>query len=394
MKKRNLFVVGLQLVALASSLTSNHTNKEELVATREIKNVKTEVSEKVEFDYFKIDDSVENKVSAEAVKSFDASIFDDIDEVNINDNNKVEIKYEVELDAIENVVVLKAHLNKTNESIIDVLYGAVISTEKDKYDVVFSTEDGDIYLSELEQNKTYEECGWFSRLIRRIVEAVVISVVPSVVKPVVCNAIAVTKITEIIFSKTNYFHNRKLDNEVTEYIYNQNESKFMNWKVGLASNIYDTGCGYIATYNTLNCLGRRVPFSKVVYEFDKNEGTNAFGFFGADPSHIGEYFDKLKIKYQKYKSYESLDNALKKVFSPQMVILCYWNSNSIWDGAHYISFDNVSYDSTNNKYSANTYNFNSENGVGQFTFGSSQNFSDGGNIIISYIVTMENFSIA
>ena len=382
MKRSRLLLALLPLSLNACSVVNQ---KEGKLVTREVKSA--EENRQAEFDYYNIDDSIKNKVSAVAIKSFDSSIFEEIDEVNI-DNNKVEVRYEVELDALENVVVLKAYLNKTNEEILDTLKGAVILNDEEKYDVVFNTEDGDIYLSELEKTNIYEECGWFSRLVKTIVKAIVIAVVPPVVRPVVAVAIAATEIVEIVFSKSNYDHNKKLDHEVTGYIYTQAKNNFYNWKVGLASNIADTGCGYVAVYNTLLSLNRRKPFSEVIYEFDRNEGKNAFGFLGADPSHIGEYFNKLDIKYKKYYSYESLDNALKEVSPSQMVILCYWNSDSISNGAHYIAFNNVNYNSEKVLFSAASYNTDKSNYATPREFKTTREINNKiqGSLISSYIV--------
>ena len=386
MKRSRLLLALLPLSLNACSVVNLEEGK---LVTREVK--RAEENRQAEFDYYNIDDSIKNKVSAVAIKSFDSSIFEEIDEVNI-DNNKVEVRYEVELDALENVVVLKAYLNKTNEEFLDTLKGAVILNDEGEYDVVFNTEDGDIYLSELEKTNTYEECGWFSRLVKTIVKAIVIAVVPPVVRPVVAVAIAATEIVEIVFSKTNYDHNKKLDRKVTDYIYTQNKDIFYDWKVGLSSNIARTGCGYIAVYNTLLSLNRRKPFSGVIYEFDRNEGKNALGFLGADPSHIGEYFNKLDIKYKKYYSYESLDNALKEVSPSQMVILCYWNSDSISDGAHYIAFNNVNYNNDNDEFFADTFNLKSYDSIYRKVFSTTKTIYDPkqGSFISSYVISKES----
>ena len=387
MKRSRLLLALLPLSLNACSVVNLEEGK---LVTREVK--RAEENRQAEFDYYNIDDSIKNKVSAVAIKSFDSSIFEEIDEVNIDNNNKVEVRYEVELDAVENVVVLKAYLNKTNEEILDTLKGAVILNDEEEYDVVFNTEDGDIYLSELEKTNTYEECGWFSRLVKTIVKAIVIAVVPPVVRPVVAVAIAATEIVEIVFSKSNYDHNKKLDHKVTDYIYTQNKDIFYDWKVGLSSNIARTGCGYIAVYNTLLSLNRRKPFSEVIYEFDRNEGKNALGFLGADPSHIGEYFNKLDIKYKKYYSYESLDNALKEVSPSQMVILCYWNSDSISNGAHYIAFNNVNYNSDRKSFSAYTFNLRKADYSIKEDFDSTKTIYDlhQGSFIASYIISTES----
>lgn len=79
------------------------------------------------------------------------------------------------------------------------------------------------------------------------------------------------------------------------YITNQNDSFYSTIKYGFAT-IKFSGCEVMAIYNLLRYLGKKVPFAKLIYYFEKRN--IAFSCLGALPNHMRDLLDSMGIPYR------------------------------------------------------------------------------------------------
>ncbi|MDR0751283.1 MAG: hypothetical protein LBF12_01655 [Christensenellaceae bacterium] len=169
------------------------------------------------------------------------------------------------------------------------------------------------------------------------------------------------------------------NNDPGKYINNQNNGGFQNWKFGL-STMDKNGCGVIAVYNLLRMRGEPKNLAFVAYEIETNSGTLAFGIFGTDPTHFGEYFKSKNIKTTAYTNLTKLEEDAKKMSTSQKIILEIWNEPSILKGAHAVAVEKV-----NDKY----FVYNSgEKEDRAYYFGTLKEYinNDGGSLIVGYLI--------
>lgn len=286
-------------------------------------------------------------------KTLDVSMFEDIDNISDDEISLLEgakVKYYFSYDEINNIVTISAHMESASGEIhIDNISGEGFINEYGEVDAYMIVEDEVILLSEMQNAGMIENCGWFSRLVKRAVKTVVTAVV--VVAVVVATggvgaaAVAAGVVTYLatdaaiyLTEKTIADNNRKHNLKQVQpkgYIYGQDH--YSSWKYG-KEYLHKNGCGVIALYNTLYKLGKNPSLVDLIYEFETNNGTFALGKFGSDPTHFAEYFLDKKIDYKKYYSFSSLQKAADAMSTEQMIILEFW-LNPITDGAHYVAIE-------------------------------------------------------
>lgn len=126
-------------------------------------------------------------------RTLDALIFEDIDLVSISEDEKgVDVHYTFDYNADSNEYRLSVIANTEDGEIIDNWLGTPYLTSDGAIDIAFATDNGVIYLSDLEQSGVLENCGWFSKLLKAVaVAAAVVAAVAVVVAVVVVSAPAV-----------------------------------------------------------------------------------------------------------------------------------------------------------------------------------------------------------
>ncbi|MDR3262858.1 MAG: hypothetical protein LBT30_00935 [Clostridiales bacterium] len=144
--------------------------------------------------------------------------------------------------------------------------------------------------------------------------------------------IPVINTVETVHADSNYEYNKTLY-QPTNYIYNQNDYYF--WKFGLTS--FDgVGCEVVSVYNIMLMIDRPRPLAEIIYDFEKNGSEMFLGFGGSNPLRLGRYFDGQEIRYAKYFSMKSLQDAAN-AYDDCNIIISYWNNNPPWNGLHTIA---------------------------------------------------------
>lgn len=121
-------------------------------------------------------------------KSIDLAELDGFDLVSGTDleNTEVSVKYNFSYDNETNIVTLSAELMDENGEIhIDRLTGAAFVNDYGEIDAVMNVDGEGILLSEMKDSGMIANCGWFSRLIKRIVKVVIVAAVVAVAAAVV-----------------------------------------------------------------------------------------------------------------------------------------------------------------------------------------------------------------
>ncbi len=128
-------------------------------------------------------DRSKNTIEYKATKELDASLFNEVDFVNYAPNkNKVEFDYKMKYDANENKFNLSISAKTDKGKVIDNWEGTPFVKENKEIDIVFATDNRLVYLSDLEEKGLINNCGWFSRLFKKIAKvAIALAVVATVV---------------------------------------------------------------------------------------------------------------------------------------------------------------------------------------------------------------------
>ena len=131
--------------------------------------------------------SEENAVfNLSATQVLDRSMFEEIDNVSLNEGfESVEVTYKTEYDPETNLVKLIA---LTDGEVSDELYGAPFTTDEGEIDVAFYADGEIIYLSNLSDLGLVQNCGWFSRMLKKVAKVVAVVAVVAVTVAVVAVA--------------------------------------------------------------------------------------------------------------------------------------------------------------------------------------------------------------
>lgn len=161
----------VMLVALLIMMIFTKDNSQEVVVRSVIYNYQdiSDDSAYKEFDEHEFAQTDEGfKLSAQ--KSFDSSIFENLDLVNIeNANEKIAVNYEIEFIESENTFLLSVTLEKNNGlPIIEVLPGLLTYNSAGELDIMFVSEEETFWLSDLEESNIVSEEGWFTSLLSKV----------------------------------------------------------------------------------------------------------------------------------------------------------------------------------------------------------------------------------
>ena len=202
MKKRLLQIISTITLALvlfvmpcmATVLDSNVT-KEMAQQTRTISATEDLVDCESVFNAYEdltleIEDSI---TTFEGVQSINLSDLMDIDEVSAEDleelSEKISIRYKYSYDYETNCVSLEAlSINNGEESVIDTIYGEAFINEAGNIDAYLEIEDEIILLSELQDAGMVQNCGWFSKMIKKAICRTVVAVAAVTIIAATCGA--------------------------------------------------------------------------------------------------------------------------------------------------------------------------------------------------------------
>lgn len=176
MKKRITVLTSLVLtfvLAIVGIFSINYSNSENNQLVRDV----VLSSKEIDYDAFfnEFDDSTlnvnesKNEVVFVGVKSYDKSMFDEIDFVSIKpDDEEISIEYSFNYSADENKYLLSIIADVEDGVIVDNWEGTAFITDNNEVDIAFSTEDGVVLLSDLEESRVLENCGWFSKIFKTV----------------------------------------------------------------------------------------------------------------------------------------------------------------------------------------------------------------------------------
>ena len=181
-KKKNLIISALTamlIVTLAVMCFYANTMGAKLQVN--VRNVELNA---IELDYSSIINQFENaKVTKEGsvttfegYQTLDASLFEDLDNVSESDIESsigCQIKYNFTYDSEANIVTLSAIMENGEKLEIEEIYGSAFIDENGRLDAVMDFDGEYVLLSEMQDMGLIQNCGWFSRLFKKVVKAVV-----------------------------------------------------------------------------------------------------------------------------------------------------------------------------------------------------------------------------
>lgn len=102
----------------------------------------------------------------------DASLLDDLDEINASysDNDDTcRIKYDIQYDSESNTVIISAKLEESDgTTYIDNVEGICFLDDSGDINAVLNVDNDGILLSEMRDSSAIQNCGWFSKLIKKV----------------------------------------------------------------------------------------------------------------------------------------------------------------------------------------------------------------------------------
>ncbi len=198
MKTKTKIVTGIISIILSCVLfftvaaINPNTNQVAGASTRTVRLAQTAVDAQSllnEFDDAKLTQSG-TTTYFEGYKALEAEKLSEIDYISEDNFEEIEnckVRYNFSYDTESNVVTVAASTTLADGSIeIDEIHGVGFINDNGEIDAVMNVDGEGVLLSEMRSAGLIENCGWFSRLIKKVVKAVV--VVAAVAAVVVASA--------------------------------------------------------------------------------------------------------------------------------------------------------------------------------------------------------------
>ena len=134
-----------------------------------------------------------------------------------------------------------------------------------------------------------------------------------------------------MFAISNFEHNMRFDPD--GFVLGQDTHPTSAMFYGLFPMGYN-GCEVISVYNAMRLLGRPMPLSEVVRDFEKGLHPLLFGVFGTKPSRIGRFLKKKGFDVtKKYR----LDKLSQLSHDGAVFIISFWTSPKLICTIHTIA---------------------------------------------------------
>lgn len=181
-KKKNIIITVLTaLLVVTLAVMCFYANSMGAKMQVNVRNVELKA---IELDYSSIINQFENaKVTKEGsvtkfegYQTLDASLFEGLDNVSESDIESAEgcqIKYNFTYDSETNIVTLSAIMENGEALEIEEIYGSAFIDEKGNLDAVMDFDGEYVLLSEMQNMGLIQNCGWFSRLFKKVAKAVI-----------------------------------------------------------------------------------------------------------------------------------------------------------------------------------------------------------------------------
>ena len=382
--KRLSILISVLVVILGLSSCGN--NKESIkTPVRDVEVKDKEINYESIFAEY---DHVEEKIidglyCIKADKKYSKNDFDELDLCGESTFSDLEVEYQVGYDYIHKKVMISVVTHSEDHQVVELplLIGDVFEDEDGNIDAEFTDEDGTFYLSDMSEYAV-ENCSWLTKKLKKVAAvvgvtaAVVIGVTASVPVLVTATVVYVGSVVAIAVLNNeeakqhqqafdNYEYNKNLvyptnknttnNNDILYgYITNQHDAVFKNWKMGSKSNLYDTGCEIIASYNAMKMIGKEDTLAKTTYDIECLDILFlANGEYGANPYDLGTYYKKRGADYtyttntlEYYGNMNNKDNVVS--------VVSYANKNFFNNGLH--TFVISKYDGVYYSYNDDPYN--------------------------------------
>lgn len=195
MSKRLTFTITAIILALLVPISTLMISKLQVDNTAaNVSATRTVELENAAIDYESILNEFENSTlktegsltTFEGYKPIDASVLSEFDNLSSSEVEQVQdtyVKYNFSYDEETNIVTLRAEMKNENGEIeIEEISGVGFINDKNQIDAVMNIDGESILLSEMNEAGMIQNCGWFKKLIKKVVKAVVkIAVVATVV---------------------------------------------------------------------------------------------------------------------------------------------------------------------------------------------------------------------
>lgn len=195
---KKLLIFTLVTVTLVTSYLLVGYKKNEIQPDHQVRTVYYE--EKNVFDQSFLDEFDEYQITKDetgsqlvANKSFEKSIFDDLDLVGLDESEEqVIVRYEIAYVEAEDTVLLTVTIEGYEDiPIIETIPGLPSLNDAGEPDVMFVSEGEYLWLSDLNESSLFNEVGWFKNIVKVVSKAVtdtaiaVVKVIAPILKPAV-----------------------------------------------------------------------------------------------------------------------------------------------------------------------------------------------------------------
>ncbi len=204
MTKKLTFTVTAIILALLIPLSSLIISKLQVKSVTTNLAVRTIELEKENIDYESILNEFEDAkiethgtlTTFEGYKTIDASAleeFDKLSETDINQAAGTKVKYYFTYDEKTNIVTISAEMTHDNGEIeIEEISGVGFINDNNEIDAVMNIDDESILLSEMNDAGMIQNCGWFKKLIKKVVKVAVVAVTVAAVAVVTAAVVVAT----------------------------------------------------------------------------------------------------------------------------------------------------------------------------------------------------------
>lgn len=176
-------VVLTLIVGLYYSAGKLFSRKEITSNVRTVTLAETDIDFQALLDEFENGELIQedNVTTFRGTQALDSEIFEEIDTISeneIEDISNCVVSYVFTYDSDNNVVTISAEMeNEYGEIEIDTITGVGFINEQGEIDAVMNVEGEGILLSEMREAGMIQNCGWFSKLVKKVAKVVAVTAV-------------------------------------------------------------------------------------------------------------------------------------------------------------------------------------------------------------------------
>lgn len=344
MMRKKLMLIGTSVACALSmfcgSLGNNKSVQSTNVATVRSGTQNIENNDSY-FDYYK-EENDDVKYKAVAKKRILSDSLLGYETVSLFDDEDYLITYELITNSEESTVTLNVYFDNTNEHIIEDFVGVPMTNYNDEHDVLFTIDDQHIFLSEILNSSSQEQCSLFGNILHKAlnISMAAITYIEPIIKIFAYSSDNILILLYNTVKNTSYLINYGINSNKTQpngYVYKQD--KYSDWNFGF-TNMKEAGCEVIAGYNLAYAKGRDFSLADCIFLYESLgiEIGLAQGFFGSNPYQISYFLSAIFMSYKKVTKYKNFENFMDDG-NDYYVILSRWNNESAGAMIHTFMID-------------------------------------------------------